>query len=443
MAISEAEVNQIRKAQAFLAERAPYDRKMLSFYEGRQRLVHMGLAVPPQLQQLELVVNWGRSTVDTIEERQDVKSIIVPDDKSAADVIRRIADANNLDSELCLWKRDRLVYGRGFLSVGTNEDLNGLPIVQVESPREMAVSIDRRHRRVAYAVRLSQVNEFGQPTLATLYQPDMTMVARWSGGQWVEDDRDEHNLGVVPVRPSFNRRMTGEWVGHSEMEDVIPLIEACTRTLTNLQAAVEVAALPKRLIFGAKKSDFDTLDGFLNYLQPFLALANKDAKAFQFSAADLKNFHETVELYGKLAASVTGFPARYFGLITTNPPAEGAIRAEESKLVKRVERVNAEAGNDLSSTLWLAAKLSGTDIPQGLVNVQWHDPATPTFSQKADALQKLAGGKALISREGAWDELGWDDARKDQERAYFAAEMADPDMAALEAKVAGAYGEPA
>ena len=150
-----------------------------------------------------------------------------------------------------------------------------------------------------------------------------------------------------------------------------------------------------------------------------------------------------MELYGKLAASVTGFPARYFGLITTNPPAEGAIRAEESKLVKRVERVNAEAGNDLSATLWLAAKLSGTDIPQGLVNVQWHDPATPTFSQKADALQKLAGGKALISREGAWDELGWDDARKDQERAYFAAEMADPDMAALEAKVAGAYGEPA
>ena len=438
--LSEPHVGMIRKAQTFLAERSVYDRKMLANYEGRQRLAHMGLAVPPELHSLELVVNWPRVVVDTIEERQDVKSIIVPEDKDAAKTIRTISDANDLDSELSLWKRDRLIYGRGFLSVGANEETGGMPIIQVESPREVAVRIDRRHRRVAYAVRLSEVDLSGVPTRATIYLPDRTILAaRGSGGgPWVQEDVDVHEFGVVPLIPSFNRRMTGEWLGHSEMEDIIPLTEATIRTMTNMQVAVEVAALPKNLIMGAKKGDFgDNMDGWFNYLKPFLALQSSDAKAFQFTAADLSNFHGTVELYGKLAAALTGFPARYFGLITTNPPAEGAIRAEESKLVKRVERVNSEAGGALAQALRLAARLVGHEIPPGLVNVQWHDPATPTFSQKADALQKLAGGKPLISREGVWDQLGWDDVRKDQERAYFLEELNDPLFAALDAKVEG------
>ena len=434
--LSDSYLGMIRKAQQFLAERVGYDLRMLANYEGRQRLAHMGLAVPPELASLELVINWPRVVVDTIEERQDVKSILVPDDGAAAETIRRVSDANNLDSELPLWNRDRLIYGRGFLSVGTNEEPGGLPIVQVESPREVAVKIDRRHRRVAYAVRLSETDSFGNPTTATIYLPDRTILAERRRGGWMQFDEDVHNFGVVPVIPSFNRRMTGEWVGHSEMEDIIPITEATIRTMTNMQVAVEVAAIPKNIIAGANKNDFgDNMDGWFNYLKPFLALSSSDAKGFQFTSADLSNFHGTVKLYGQLASSVTGFPARFFGLQTANPQAEGAINAEETKLNKRVERVNAEAGGALSEALRLAAKLQGVNVSRGLVNVAWQDPATPTFSQKADALQKLAGGKALISREGAWDELGWDDARKDQERAYFERELFDPTIEAIGAKV--------
>lgn len=437
--LSKAELDQIRKAEIHLGESGHDDRRHIAYYEARQRLVHMGIAVPPQLHQLELVVNMPRVVVDTIEERQDVRNVVATGYPKATDLIRRIMDANNLDSELCLWKRDRLIYGRGFLSVGVGESRSDPPIVRVESPREVSVRIDREHQRVASAVRFSGIDSFGLPTRATLYLPNATILATKNGFGWEESSRNVHNLGVVPIFPSFNRRMTGEWLGHSEMDDIMPITDATVRTLTNLQAAVEVAAIPKRIIAGAKRSDFASLDGFANYLQPFMSLSNENAKAFQLSAADLKNFHETIELYGKMAASVTGFPARYFGLITTNPPAEGAIRAEESKLVKRVERVNAECGTALSQALAFAARIGGQDVPPGLVNIKWHDPATPTFSQKADALQKLAGGKPLISREGAWDELGWTPDRKDQERAYFEAEARDPMYEALSAKV-DAYG---
>lgn len=435
-ALNDDDLKKLRKALAFLAGKSPEDRSNRLYYMGRQVLTHMGLAVPAAMRQLEVVINWPRVVVDTIEERQDVKSILVPQDEGAADTLRRLYDANDLESELSSWKRDRLIYGRGFLSVGANEEDPSTPILQVESPTQMCVKIDRRHRRVAYAVRLLKSEETEEPDIATLYTPDYTVIARNRGGIWTEEDRDDHKLGVVPVFPSFNRRMTGEYVGQTEMADVIPLTDAALRTMTNLQVAVEALAVPKRWIFGIKQGDFASLDGWFNYLQPFLAHANANAKAGQFAAADLKNFHSTLESYGKLCASVTGFPARYFGMTTANPPAEGAIIAEEAKLIKRVERVNAEAGIALSAALRFAAKLAGKDIPAGFVNIKWHDPATPTYAQKADAVQKLSGGKPLLSREGAWDELGWDDSRKDQEREYFRAEAEDPALDSMMEKLA-------
>jgi hypothetical protein len=72
------------------------------------------------------------------------------------------------------------------------------------------------------------------------------------------------------------------------------------------------------------------------------------------------------------------------------------------------------------------------------VRVDWHDPATPTIAQRTDALVKMRQVDAL-SREGLWDELGWSEARKAKERAYFEAEGAsDPVVAALMKGTSGA-----
>jgi hypothetical protein len=49
---------------------------------------------------------------------------------------------------------------------------------------------------------------------STLYLPDETVWVergRLDGRKWVEVDRDDHNLGVVPVVMHLNRRMSGGW----------------------------------------------------------------------------------------------------------------------------------------------------------------------------------------------------------------------------------------
>ena len=46
----------------------------------------------------------------------------------------------------------------------------------------------------------------------------------------------------------------------------------------------------------------------------------------------------------------------------------------------------------------------------------------------------MSGTVPVLSREGAWDELGWTEERKQREREYFAAQQADP-LVALAADV--------
>jgi hypothetical protein len=163
-------------------------------------------------------------------------------------------------------------------------------------------------------------------------------------------------------------------------------------------------------------------------------LTNPQGKVGQLPAADTSNFETAFNLYGKQAATVTGFPGRYFGLHTTNPPAEGAIRADEAQLVESVEGQNEEVGMTLGWVGALAMRfVTGEWVEGNRVRVDWFDPATPTVAQREDALSKRRAA-GVLSREGYWDELGWSEARKAKERAYFADEVAqttDPIAAAL------------
>ena len=434
MALSLDETNLVSGLANQLAVSSTLDTRLDRYYEGTQRLEHIGLAVPPELRRFETVVNWNRVAVDSVADRLAVKSFILPGAETASAALREGWDANNLDSESVIHAQETLTLGRGFVTVGANEEDPDHPLISVESPREISVSINKRHRRIDAALRLYGADSFGQAQYATLYQPDYTQwLERGSNGKWVVTDRDDHNLGRVPIVMFLNRRRLGKWSGISEMADVIPLVDAAARSLTNLQIAGETHSVPQKYVISASKGDFVDGDGqpipaWESYYSAIWATANKDAKMGQFAASDLKNFHDTVNHYANLVASVTGLPTRYLGQNSVNPAAEGAIRADESRLVLNTERKQANFGDGWGWVMGLYERFRTGDWVSGnRIKTEWHDAGTPTFAQKADALTKLyAGGNGVLSREGVWDELGWSEARKDREREYFQTEAQDP-----------------
>ena len=406
-----------------------------AYYEGRQRLEHIGLAVPPELRRFETVVNWPRVTVDALEERLDVKSLMLPGTDVADAGLQEGWDANNLDSEASLVHLDTMVYGRGFVSVGTNGEDHEHPLIAVESPRQMTAKVDPRTKRITSALKVYGPDETGNPTLATLYMPDRTVwIQRQQDGRWAEYDRDQHNLGTVPVVMFLNRRRTGLWTGVSEMADVIPLTDAAARSLTNLQIAAETHSVPQKWVLGMSKNDFVDADGnvipaWQSYFSAIWANQNKDATVGQFSASSLTNFHDTVNHYAALVAGLTGLPLRYLGQNSANPPSADGIRADEARLVKRAERKQRAYGDQWGWVFALYLRFrDGETVDGNRIKVEWHDAATPTYAQKVDGIQKLTGGLPILSRQGGWDELGWSEARKDRERIYLEDESSDPTL---------------
>ena len=408
------------------------DERLDRYYNGTHRLAQMGLAVPPSLRSFETAVNWPRLTVDALEARLDVKTFYMPDGRRADAVIEGWA-FNNLDSESSLAHIDALVYGRAFVVVGSNADDPAHPLVTVESPREITVDVDPRTRRITRALRVYGVNEqTGQPEHATLYEPDRTTwFYRGPGEKWHETGRDDHRLGRVPIVMLVNRRRAGDFRGVSEMADVLGLTDAAARTLTNLQVAGETHAIPARWVSGVAKGDFVDAQGnpipvWESYFTAMSATGNKDAKFGQFSASDLKNFHDTVNHYAGLVAAVTKMPHAYLGLTTAQSPSADAIRSAEAPHVKLAERKQRAFGD---AWAWVAALYerfrTGSWENGNAMRTEWHDAATPTVAARADAIVKLTGGKPVLSVEGAWDEMGWSEARKETERSRIEAESLD------------------
>lgn len=444
MALSPDEINLLTRHKSDLDANFLHDELMSRYFDGAQRVEQLGMAVPPTFRRFLLIVNWPGMYVESIESRQDVRSQILPGKTEADPQLDLIWDANNLDADLSLFLQDRYVYGRAFFSVGSNEDDTGTPLIHVESPREMSAFVDVRKRRMTSSARFygeyhlegdqpatsNPTASGGGPTHATLYLPDQTIWVEkdLQVGKWAEVDRDVHRLGRVPVTMSLCRRKTGSWTGVSLMQRVTGITDAAARALTNMQFASEAHGIPQRYALGVSAGDFvdaqgNPLPAWEAYFNAIWANKNPEIKVGQFTASDLKNFETQLTMYGRLAGSVTLLPTRYFGLTTTNPPSADAIRAEESQLVKFIERQNAQVGSVLGWTSALALRFANGEWVDGSrIATEWHDPSTPTVAQREDALMKRRS-MGVLSRQGYWDELGWSEQRKAKEQQYLDEEV--------------------
>lgn len=448
MTLSRFELDALARLEGERNRTAVHDRRMWNYYTCSQRVRHLGMALPPSLQNRGTVIaNWCRVAVDATVNRQQIRSVRHLGSTSDDQDIRLIRDASNFSQQLAMFNRDRCVFGRAIMTVFPGP--SGSPRIRTESPREMAVEVDEYREVVTGAARFYGTGA----TLATLYllgdgedTPSRTIHCKRDryGSHWTEVDRDEYS-GPLPIFLHLNRRESGSWEGESQLADLIPLADAAARSLTLLGFSQDAHGFPKMVLSGVSAGDFTKPDGTLTprieaYFDALTLLKNKDAKAFQLTPADLKNFDTAIDIYGRQASAVTGIPAQMFGIQPrNNPSSEGALRVYEGAHIENIEAQNREVATTIGWVLAYALELTGKTAENNQVQIDWHDPATPTVSQRFDAVVK-AKQVGILSTEGAWDELGWPEARKDKEREYRRLEQEDPLMQTVNALIGGNDG---
>lgn len=423
-----ADEDTLRGLQTRLTDQAPRIRRHDGYYDGVKRLQALGLSLPPEMRQLQTVVNWPRLTVDSLEERIDLQGFRMFGSDTTDDRLWAWWQANGLDEESSLEHLEALVQGRAYVTVGYDEDRPDTPLITCESARNMVADMDPRTRKVKAAARFYDYRPEGTPAAAALYLPDETVYFTADGSRWRVADRDEHGYGRVPVVPFANKARLHDRAGRSEMHDVIDLTDAACRNLTNLQGAQELHALPTRYVFGVSEGDMKAQDGspvtkWEAYMGRFNALGDPEAKVVQLPAADLRNFTETLNAYARLVSSLTGLPAHYLGQSSENPASADAIRSAEARHVKRAERKCRVFGGAWEEVMRLGMLVIDGAVPEEAERMEsvFADPATPTYAQQVDAVVKLSSA-GLLPREAAWEELGWSPAKRQR---Y--AELADGD----------------
>jgi hypothetical protein len=345
----------------------------------------------------------------------------------------RVWQSNNMDEQTQLGNVDALVMKRSYVTVGTDEDDADTPILCAESPLEMYADIDPRTRKIRAAIRIYGNDDWrrrdGQldamalasgrlERYATVYEPNRTSYYDLTS-EWKLLDRDEHQLGVVPIVPMINRSRLADWTGRSELEPMLPLARAANKLATDMMVAAEFVAIPLRGMFGVGPDDFEDQHG--NKLSPMQAIMGrmlaipddeKVARQFEFAAAQLSQFHDSINQLARLVASVSGLPPHFLGLATDNPPSADAIRSAEIRLVKRAERKQRAFGGAYEQAMRLVNRLQTGDWDPKLMRLEtvWRDASTPTIAQSADAtVKKHAEG--IITTRQAREDLQYTDAQ--------------------------------
>lgn len=412
----------------------PALQRLDAYYEGEQRLQHIGLAIPPEARIFETVVNVPRMAVDEPVLRQRLRRFYRAGDSTKEDTdLRASWDANNLGSESSVCHTETRLFGRSFVAVGTHPDPGERPLITVESPLEITVDVDKQRRAIRNALRVYR-DDVEKVTKATWYRRGATVPLVRGRNGWQVDDPgpDEHGLEVVPLVMFLNRRRAGRFEGVSEMKDVITKTDGIARLVTNMLVGSETHALPARWIAGASEKDFVDEDGkpipvWEAYFHAIRAIENEGAKFGEWKAGDLENFTKAVNSMLDWCGMELGLPVHYTGHQPSQPAQEGAIRASESRMVVRTEQKNRHDGDSWAWVMGLEERLrTGEWGARNSIRTLWHDPGTATTAEIADAGTKMRSVGAL-SVEGFWDLLDWDEPRKDQERSRLQAELAsDP-----------------
>jgi hypothetical protein len=411
-------------------------RKLDAYFRGKQPLRFLALELKEEFGErlAEVVINWPEMVAEAYEHRLDITGFRYPgsttngvDVDERDESVWRIWQDNDMPRQSSLAHLESLIFGRSYAIVGARgaldegpavegapvafDDLDtDSPLITVEHPYQVITEADPRTRQPSSA--LKRWRDADKVQRATLYLPNSTHHFVRTR-QWVEKDRDEHNLGVVPVVPLVNRGRMLEQDGRSEFASVIPLADAANKMGTDMMVSGEFHAMPRRWALGMTASDFEDEEG--NKISPFEQIAGRmwahpkkpgEVEVGQFAETDLVVFHNTIRLLAQLVTQLAGLPLHYLGFGTDNPASADAIRSSETRMVKGAERKQMGLGADWRRVQAIAVRIrDGEDWDPSVRRLKsiWRNAATPTVAQAADAVVKKRQAGIITLRQARID----------------------------------------
>ena len=383
-----------------LSAKAHINLRRSRYVDAKQTTRHLGIAVPPQLEDVETVIGWPEKSVSALEARIDLDGFVLPGGTADDFGVNAIWSANRLSVEATEAHTSALKYGVAFLAVMMDDAPQ--PVIRNLSPTNSTVIWDRNKRRAAAGVTVTRgttqsVEQF------ILYLPDQIVTGTYLDARW-RLERVPHRLGRCPIAVLPYRPSSESPLGRSRVtQAVMSITDRAVRSLLRMEVSAEFYSSPQRAILGADESMFMDADGnpvpkWTATVSRYLAaplVEGEDGKTHQpsiqqFPQMTMQPHMDMVRSDAAMFAGETAIPVNALGIIHDQPASDAAMLTAYLDLNKLAERAHDSFGYGWSDAMQMAIQMRDGFLPDGADELapRFRDPSTPTRASVADAVTK-------------------------------------------------------
>lgn len=385
-----------------------------AYFDNEQPMYHVARILSEQDNKFPpLTVNWCRKYIRSIDGRSILEGFAYVGQDSLDDKMQKIMLRNELDLRHSLNNISTMVTGWSYGMVGPGADGARMTI---ESPDSVAVERDAVTGEVRAALNFwSSDVESGTDDRAVLQLPDPRGGSRlidYELGKpvgearlkWMAGPSRRQASGLVPVVPFLNQERWGKPT--TQMADLIPIVDAANFTATSMMATILRHAMPRILAINIQSAQFLNSDGTVNrealkaatgevWMVP--AAENEDGTLVskdqvpdvdikQLPAADMRNFHETMNLLARIGAGLCDLTPVDLGFgVSDNPPSADSIDKSKDERLLGIERFNRQQGAGYERMMRYGLAVEGEDVGKRLIESKFRNVATPTKQSMAVA----------------------------------------------------------
>lgn len=449
---SDDERSLIAKLAARLEEHARKNKSKWAYYEGKNALKDLNIALPAVASSIRAVVGWPEIVVDSLAERLEWQGWISP--KADISELDQVFAENDLASEFAKATLESLVTGMGFLEVSAGGNGEPTIIIDAVTAGEATYMWDDRLNRMA-AGYIEKTGENGEK-YQTLHLPDR-VISIITDPHEAEKETVcvKHGWGRCGLVRIPNRSRAGKDAGASEITTAIEYYtDHGVRTVLGMEFNREYYTTPQRYLLNAT---FDQLGleedatesdvikmGWKVAMSKALVVPPGDPDdglptitAGQFQAAPPTPYIEELKMMAQLVSAQSGVPVSYLGFASDNPPSADSIRATESRLVRRTELRQLAFGRPLCRDLAYVCKAILDGRPPewefiASLEAKWLAAATPTLSATMDAMTKAVAAEITPKHSSVvWGRVGFSPTEQEIMRKELAEQSATQRATAL------------
>lgn len=382
---------------------------------------NLGIALPQDLRDFEMACCWPEKAVTALSDRSRFDGFVNANGESMPELDVIVRD-NNLATTYSMGVIDELKHGGILVTLAANPIIGCS--IRFHTFETAAARWNGVLQRIDAALAIIEserdnLQRETKPTIVNLYTDDATWVLRRNNTKWTAT-RANNGLGRCMATVMRNQPTNKQPLGTSRItRSVRTLTRAYIRTMTLATIGLEFSTSPQKYLMGVSDAQYDALinQKFAKYIDSImLGTVDPDTGQIpqygQLAQGTLQQHVDMMRMLSTQYAAATSLSVTDAGVVNdANPTSADALTAQNDKLIRRAEDLNALNGDELRDVALMALAVkrnkSLNQLSDDDKNIMAHflPPSMPNMAAMGDWAVKVAQGDPEFAGTDVYYEL--------------------------------------